>query len=153
MVSEAVVALNEMYGFYGNVGATGGKATSAQQLALENIRDAAARFGAPPPDLSGPGALRELRVETTYGGDSTTVAPVTFTSVNRLALPSGGSAPIDLETLAGDSGREISHRLAEMCFSREQGLERIRSHGPKSVYLDPNLNSPRLYRMVLEKLA
>ena len=68
LVSEAVTSLNEIYGFYGDAGATVGSTTSAQRLALENIRDAVVRFGAPPPDLSGPGALRELRVETTYGG-------------------------------------------------------------------------------------
>ena len=50
-------------------------------------------MGAPPEGMSGPGALQELQVSRSYGGEPTVAVSLDFDNVDRISLPPPGSAP------------------------------------------------------------
>ena len=92
MINEVIGTLNDLYvGSQGSAAGCHQPATSRQRLALDCIRSAVRRFGKPPEGLTGPGALEELRVLSDYAGESATVAPLNFYSINQQPLaPVGG---------------------------------------------------------------
>ena len=118
-------------------------------MVLASIEEAARRFGAPPTDLDGPGALEELRVHGDYAGDSCTIAPLGFDNVNSISLPPVGSCPVPVEQVGGGAGRYIAERLSSMVLPSALGRARIRDEGPRRLYTDPALRSPRLYKALL----
>ncbi|CAK0824742.1 unnamed protein product, partial [Prorocentrum cordatum] len=117
------------------------------------LEDAVRRFGEPPLDLDGPGALAELRVSQAHRGEAVAIAPVGFDNVDRISLPAATTSPQTLEHLAGDVGRKIADRLQDLLLPREQGLDRVRTEGPRRLYVDPNLRNPKLYQRVLRRLV
>ena len=117
------------------------------------LRTAVRRFGAPPSDVAGPGALEELQVCRSYQGDALAVEPVHFDNVDRISLPKAGTAPTALTALGGgEAGQQVVDRLEKMLLFREEGLTRAKEFGPGRVYVDPNLRNPRLYRKVAKRL-
>ena len=75
LVTEVVKTLNEMYtGQDGPHTQDAVPPTAAQSQAVSAIRAAVHRFGQPPEDLSGAGALGELRVQAVCGGVSAVLA-------------------------------------------------------------------------------
>ncbi|CAK0878600.1 unnamed protein product, partial [Prorocentrum cordatum] len=158
MVNELVVTLNDMY--LGGRGhddlprrAAGEPLLAVHAEVHRELEDAVRRFGEPPMDLDGPGALAELRVSQAYHGEAVATAPVGFDNVDRISLPAATTSPQTLERLAGDVGRKIANRLQELLLPREQGLDRIRTEGPRRPYVDPNLRNPKLYQRVLRRLV
>eukprot|EP00959_Pyramimonas_sp_CCMP1952_P084796 1773324-Pyramimonas_sp.AAC.1 len=61
------------------------------------MEEAARRFGEPPADLDGPGALADLRA-----------------SVDRVSPPAASTPLRAIESLADDAGRQIASRLQDM---------------------------------------
>ncbi|CAK0880469.1 unnamed protein product [Prorocentrum cordatum] len=158
MVNEIVVTLNDMY--LGGSGhddlprrAAGEPLLAVHAEVHRELEDAVRRFGEPPMDLDGPGALAELRVSQAYHGEAVAIAPVGFDNVDRISLPAATTSPQTLEHLAGDVGRVIAKRLQDLLLPREQGLDRIRTEGPRRLYVDPNLRNPKLYQRVLRRLV
>ncbi|CAK0826729.1 unnamed protein product [Prorocentrum cordatum] len=101
--------------------------TAGQRQALDNVRDAARRFGAPLEGLTGSGALAEFRVLSDYAGESATVAPLDFDNINSLSLPDEGFMP-------------------------SEDRARIESEGPRKLYADPALRNPKLHVQLLPAL-
>ncbi|CAK0866833.1 unnamed protein product [Prorocentrum cordatum] len=158
MVNELVVTLNDMY--LGGRGhddlprrAAGEPLLAVHAEVHRELEDAVRRFGEPPMDLDGPGALAELRVSQAHRGEAVAIAPVGFDNVDRISLPAATTSPQTLERLAGDVGRKIANRLQELLLPREQGLDRIRTEGPRRLYVDPNLRNPKLYQGVFRRLV
>ncbi|CAK0905964.1 unnamed protein product, partial [Prorocentrum cordatum] len=158
MVNEIVVTLNDMY--LGGSGhddlprrAAGDPLLAVHVEVHRELEDAVRRFGEPPLDLDGPGALAELRVSQAHHGEAVAIAPVGFDNVDRISLPAATTSPQTLEHLAGDVGRTIADRLQDLLLPREQGLDRIHTEGPRRLYVDPNLRNPKLYQRVLQRLV
>ncbi|CAK0830815.1 unnamed protein product, partial [Prorocentrum cordatum] len=153
MEGEIIRTLNEMYlGQPWHPVSHPQSITAGQRQALDNVRDAVRRFGAPLEGLIGSGALEELRVLSDYAGESATVAPLDFDKINSLSLPNEGFEPVPLDTLGGDAGRKIVERLDGMMLPQSEGRARIESEGPRKLYTDPALRNPKLHVQLLRTL-
>jgi hypothetical protein len=153
MEGEIVRTLNELYlGQPWHPVSHPQSITAGQQRALDNARDAVRRFGTPPVELAGSGALEEVRVLSDYAGESATVAPLDFDNINSLSLPDEGFKPVPLDALGGDAGRRIVERLHDMMLSKSEGRARIESEGPRKLYTDPALRDPKLHVQLLRAL-
>ena len=129
-----------------------GTATAAQSEALGRIWRAAVSFGAPPGDLDGPGALRELRAARSYQADAATIAPLSLDLVDDISLPAAGSQPSPLLDAASGVGHRIAERLHQLVLPKADALQRMRKEGPTRVYSDPALKNPRACARVLQRL-
>ena len=154
LCEDAICALSEM--------ASGGgpgprvaqhSPTVAQAAALDHIKESAIAFGRPPPGLSGPGALEELRATRSYGSEAATIVPITYESVDRVSLPVVGFQPSPLLGIGDDLGRKLVDGMRELEYPRSEGRERARLYGPRRVYTDPNLRSSRTYVRLLKRLV
>lgn len=104
MLVDLVQALNEMY--------AGGTRTplepdsqpsAAQWLALGHLRRSVDLMKTCPPDLTTSVAPKELQVTGPYDGEiASTRVPL---EVDRISLPSAGSAPVPVAQLLGSEGQ------------------------------------------------
>ena len=60
-----------------------------------------------------------------------------------------GPCPVPVEQVGGGAGRYIAERLSSMVLPSALGRARIRDEGPRRLYADPALRSPRLYKVLL----
>ena len=110
-------------------------------------------FGAPPGDLDGPGALRELRAARSYQADAATIAPLSLDLVDDISLPAAGSQPSPLLGAASGVGHRIAERLHQLVLPKADALQLLRKAGPARVYTDPALKNPRTNAWVLRQLG
>ena len=109
IAQDSATALNEIFaGEHRPANLTDcGEVSAAQRMCARSLAADARALGAPPTDLSRQGALEELLARKSYGDQPATLAPL---DVDRLALPSDGFAPVDLQQV-GAVGRFVVERL------------------------------------------
>ena len=144
--SEMVVALNELSG--NSDGSSRSTTNACQREALQHIAKCAARFGEPPADMHGQGALQELLSKTTYVGEPSSVVPL---DVSALALPESGFAPVDLCSVGEEYGKEVSRRLCEKVLPEH--LLTVEAKQTIRPYVDPVLRQrPKVYGRLISRM-
>jgi len=114
LVCEVAVVLNDLFlGPRHSADTVAGnmRPTAAQGEVFASLRSAVKAFGSCPQDISGPGALRELRAMPSYEGEPTCLAPL---QVDLVSLPPAGSSPVGLFELCGEPGINLEERLLQM---------------------------------------
>ena len=129
------------------------KPTVAQQIALDGIGKSVGRFGRPPSDLSGPGALRELRARHGYTSSACTVAQISLNTLDLVSLPSEALRPKALEDVAKSRGQELGDLMLTHALTESEARERMMKLGVKKPHTDPALlRNPKLYAKLLNML-
>ena len=80
------------------------KPNLAQRRCLDRIRESVLKLGKPPSDVSGQGALSELRASMGYSGEPASLANFRF---DLVSLPPTAGSPSSLESILGSEGAEI----------------------------------------------
>ena len=136
-VDSCVRALNEMDAGRPVAPCEPQRASLAQRLALDHLVASERALGPPPSELTGAGALAELRAHRGYGGGPATLAPL---DAAALSLPAEGSQPVRLEKLLAPLGSEIIEGfLKETLLPREEAKRRGEESGLRMAYSDPSL--------------
>ena len=152
MSTEIVDTLNEMFTSRaaGSLRRSGQAPTAAQREALSHIEASVACFGPPPSDISGSGALSELRSRLSYSGEPSCLAPLV---VDAVSLPPVGHEPVELEILAGDRGRKLIERLFALRLPEAEGRARALQYAPRRPFSDPIIRArPSVYARLLHRL-
>lgn len=105
-------------------GANGSASLAQHLVCLERIHDAVVAVGKPPPDLSGPEALNELRVKPGYAGEPANLAPF----------------QADLVSLEGEA-RNVVEVVCDAVLPESEARARREISDLKSPYMDPLLRS------------
>ena len=100
---DSIVALNSLcVGTDSADRANSQPLTAAQEDVTASLKLSAQRLGAPPEDMHGEGALKELFAKGGYSGQAGNLAPL---DVDRLALPPEGFVPVPLAVLEEKADR------------------------------------------------
>ena len=157
-------SLNGLYAGHGKVAcesipeeSSASFASAAQVEALRRIRSAVIDLGAPPPDLDATGALRELRVPSSYSQTNQASGLGSY-DASSLSLPDGSVPPVALEDLLCTSGCPTAGREFVDNFYKTQILpyDCVQSHlsscGVKQCYSDPRLRHRPTYAKFVRRL-
>ncbi len=156
-VHFCATSLNRLYAGHGKVASesvpeesSASFASAAQVEALRRIRSAVIELGPPPPDLDATGALRELRVPSSYS-PSNQASGLGSYDASSLSLPDGSVPPVALEDLLCESGCPTAGREFVDNFCKTQVLpndcaqSKLSSCGVKQCYSDPRLRHRPTY--------
>ena len=155
-VEHTVQSLNAMYGrpdkgLRGGVHLPQQAPSRAQTRFLEFIEQANRRVGAPP-DLSGPEALEELRVQEGYA-ELPTASPLGSFDPELVSLPAGDKQPVPLATLWGKDGQqEVEDFTRTQTLGAAEAHRRLEASGVVKCYEDPQLRDPVKYRSFIQTL-
>ncbi len=151
-VKDIIVTLNSMYAGEecpGSFGAGRGL-TNSQALCLDRMKAAVFEAGKPPADLSGSGALAELRSQPGYAGEPAHLASL---KLDLLSLPAPGSNPASLEKILEGNASLMAERLFSRVNAEGVVHDRKAELGLNSPYSDPILRScPRVYTKFCQML-
>ena len=155
-VNHTIAALNSMYNApsSGNLTSSFDRPSAAQQRAVDFVKQSVHAMGRPPPEFSGPGALRQLRAAGTYDGhDQTVVGVPSPYHPEKVSLPSPGWSPISLATLWGASGPDF---VSDFCRSKllpgSEARQHVQASGVEHPYWDPLLKHKPTYGKFLSRL-
>ena len=151
-VHDIVVALNSMFAGEEQKGnfVAGLNPTLSQRICLERVRQAVLEAGKPPEDLSGQGALSELRANAGYTAEPVSLAPM---DVDLVSLPTKGPSAATLEMIFEEEAENFSHRLQSKVLAEGDVKRRKDECGLKRPYMDPLLRgSGRKYAEFCRKL-
>ena len=150
-VDSCVEALNEMDAGRPVAPSCAGRPLLAPRQALEHLVASERALGPPPSELTGAGALAELRAHRGYGSEHATLAPL---DISALSLPPAGSQPVALERLLEPMGSQLVEGFVkEALLPREEARRRWEEDGPRAAYTDPVLKRPQKYGALLRRLA
>ena len=154
LTEECVVALNSLYSHQplgpAKTGTFG--ASMPQVEALKHIRNSVQLMGSPPCDLTGPGAVSQLRAFDGYGEDQCPASIATYVP-ELLSLPDKGNKSMPLAQLLGDDGGVIvSDFIRSRLLDENEALKNLRECGVKQCYSDPKLRDPRVYSGFIKRL-
>ena len=150
-VESCVQALNEMDAGRPVAPSCSGRPSLAQRQALEHLVASERALGPPPSELTGAGALAELRAHRGYGAEHATLAPL---DISALSLPPAGSQPVPLERLLEPLGSQLVEGfIKEALLPREEARRRWEEAGLRAAYSDPSLKKPQKYGALLRRLA
>lgn len=149
----AISALNSLYRgneFVADVDCSGKTASLAQKCSVQRIFDLVKSMGKPPQDITGQGALRELRAKLGYDGEPTTLARL---QEDLVSLPADGSQPAPLENILG-GGAHFPCSLLESKVLPPGAVKELKAQcSLKSPYFDPHLKySRRAYASFVRRL-
>ena len=117
------------------------------------MEEAVGRFGQPPPEMTGPGALAALRVCAPGGYESDAQGTRAVYDSSPVSLPAEGTVPTPLEVLWGDGGREF---VVEFCDAQVSPSSRVEAQlerlGLPCCYTDPVVQKPRHWPKFLRRL-
>lgn len=151
-VKDTIITLNSMFAGEecpGSFGAGRGL-TNSQVLCLDRMKAAVFEAGKPPADLSGSGALSELRSQPGYAGEPAHLAAL---KLDLLSLPAPGSNPASLEKILEGKASLMAERLFSRVNAEGVVHDRKAELGLNSPYSDPILKScPRVYAKFCKKL-
>ena len=123
-----------------------------QVEALKHIRNSVQLMGSPPCDLTGPGAVSQLRAFDGYGEDQCPASIATYVP-ELLSLPDKGNKSMPLAQLLGDDGGVIvSDFIRSRLLDENEALKNLRECGVKQCYSDPKLRDPRVYSGFIKRL-
>lgn len=151
-VRDIVIALNSMYGGVECQGNFDGQhaPTLSQRICIEKVRQCVHEAGQPPADLSGQGALEELRAHAGYTGDPVSLAPL---DTSLVSLPPPGSQAATMSMIFGEEAESFSHRLTSRLSAEGEVSRRLSESEIKRPYLDPSLRQcPRKYAEFCRRL-
>eukprot|EP00438_Fugacium_kawagutii_P010865 Skav216249 [mRNA] locus=scaffold20:133295:138540:- [translate_table: standard] len=150
---DAISALNSMYQgaeFVADESGMGSRASMAQRQSINRIFDMVKSMGSPPMDITGQGALSELRAKLGYDGQPSTLAQL---QEDLVSLPVSGSEPASLEKILGGSAHFPCSLLDSKVLPPEAVKERKSLSSLKQPYYDPNLKfNRRTYASFIRKL-
>lgn len=149
----AISALNSLYRgneFVADVDCAGKTASLAQKCSVQRIFDLVKSMGKPPQDITGQGALSELRAKLGYDGEPTTLARL---QEDLVSLPADGSQPAPLENILG-CGAHFPCSLLESKVLPPGAVKELKAQcSLKSPYFDPHLKySRRAYASFVRRL-
>ena len=132
--------------------ASGAEKSLAQSLVTQHVRRSVLRLGAPPRGVSGPEALRALRVGGASEYSQGSGARVSF-DMSSVSLPQDDSDPASLETLWGDGGRkEVDDFVAQQIRPRAEAQDSLVELGLRRCYVDPKLHDRRVWPAFVRRL-
>lgn len=122
----------------------------AQRQSVQRIFSLVKRLGKPPSEVTGQGALNELRAKLGYDGQPSTLAQL---QVDLVSLAISGSQPAPLEKILGD-GASFPCELLNSKVLPPAVVDRLKADSSlKSPYFDPLLkNSRRTYADFIRKM-
>lgn len=151
-VRDIVIALNSMYAGVECDGSFDGQhgPTLSQRICIEKVRQCVQDAGKPPAELSGQGALDELRATAGYTGEPVTLAPL---DTSLVSLPPKGSSAATMSMIFGGEAESFSQRLTRKLSAEGDVLRRKSESEVKRPYLDPSLREcPRKYAEFCRRL-
>ena len=151
-VRDIIVSLNSLFmgsddmgNFEGNM-----QPTLSQRICTSQMRRAVLDVGKLPADVSGQGALSELRVHSNYMGDPVALAPL---EIDLVSLPPAGSKAAEMDLVFGEEARNYTHRITSKILAEGDVRVLKAELGLKKPYVDPALRgSPKLYADFCRKL-
>ena len=154
LFSDVVGSLNDLWCGAGDGSVFDHERPSlAQDQVLSRVGAAVDRFGEPPPDMTGPGALEALRVCGPGGYESDAQGTRAAYDSSPLSLPKEGTSPTPLETLWGDGGREFVVGFCDTQVSPSSRASAQLEHlGLERCYTDPVVQKPRHWTKFLRRL-
>ena len=85
----------------------GGVASSGQLKCIQHITDSVSSLGPPPANMTGPGALTELRAASAYSSDCQLGGILASYDPKLLSLPDSTNIPVSLDKLWGVDGQIV----------------------------------------------
>ena len=151
-VRDIIVSLNSLFMGCDDMGSFEGnmRPTLSQRICTSQMRRAVLDVGKPPADVSGQGALSELRVHSNYMGDPVALAPL---EIDLVSLPPAGSKAAEMDLVFGEEARNYTHRITSKILAEGDVRVLKAELGLKKPYVDPALRgSPKLYADFCRKL-
>ena len=150
---DAINALNAMYlgtEFVADSSEAGASASLAQKRSVLRILSLVKSLGKPPTDVTGQGALSELRAKLGYDGQPSTLAQL---QEGLVSLPVSGSQPAPLEKILGGSA-DFPCSLLESKVLPPEAVKGLKAQTSlKQPYFDPLLKfNRRAYASFVRKL-
>ena len=147
---DSVVALNTLaVGSDSAERANSQPLTAAQEDVMTSLKLSAQRLGAPPEDMHGEGALKELFAKGGYSGHAGNLAHL---DIDRLAMPPEGFTPVPLEVLEEKADRRLVEGLLNATLPEKVAAEKKTKSGVRRVYSCDNLRCPRTYLKLVKRL-
>ena len=111
-----------------------GKPNLSQKICLGRLQSAVLQLGKPPEDLTGQGALNELRTNLGYSGEPASLAGY---QKDLISLPDSGEVPSPLDVILGDQAESVRGTLRHKLLCPSEVGARKAESSLKAPYNDP----------------
>lgn len=110
------------------------KPNLSQKLCLDRLQSAVLHLGKPPENVSGQGALNELRANMGYSGEPASLAGY---QKDLISLPGVGDVPSSLDVILGNQAESVLGTLRQKLLSQSEVGARKAESSLKAPYSDP----------------